>query len=233
MRNDIRKTNMDSARFILQSALLVGVVGACASLSGCLSDDEKKARAACALDVSGDYDEVRPAGTTAGKLVVTNESDKTDVQLAFTRGAIYDGEQAFIDRLKNDADKTAVTASLTLGTGDDKIARGLAGGQNISDDFGASSKVSVAGSALEALPSVDGATDASMTYSLDVVIDNGSDEMKGTLHVTFTEKRPQATSDDEELHSESKDFAVIFKRAGGVLEQEQSAECKDIVDGSN
>jgi hypothetical protein len=152
------------------------------------------------------------------------------VKLAFARGALYDGEQAFIDRLANDDDKTAIAASLDFGVGDDAVTRDLVGGQNISDDFGASSKVDVNATGFDALPSVDGATDARVTYALDLVIENGSDQLSGNLHVTFQENRPNATSGDKELHSEAKDFAVVFKRAD-VLQQDQSPECKDIVDG--
>ncbi len=212
----------------------VGIIAFILSLAagtGCVSEQEKQARRACALDVSGDYSEVRPDGVAAGSLTAENESDKTDVKLAFTRGALYDGEQAFIDRLANDDDKSAVAAALDFGVGNDPVARDLVGGQNISDDFGASSKVSVSAPGMAALPSVEGATDAKVEYALDVAIENGSDQLTGNLRVTFEENRPNATSGDKELHTESKDFAVVFQRAAGVLQQDQSQECKDIVDG--
>ena len=199
--------------------------------SACVSEQEKTARRACALDVSGDYGEVRPAGTAAGTLAVADESDKTDVKLTYTRGALYDGEQAFIDRIASADDKAAVTAGLTFGLGDDAITRDLVGGENISDDFGQSSKVGVSALALAATPSEPDATDAKVRYSVSLAIANGSDELKGALTATFEENRPDATSGDKKLHTEIKSFDVVFKRAGGVLDEEQSAECKAAVDG--
>jgi len=68
-------------------------------------------------------------------------------------------------------------------------------------------------------------------YSLQLGIDNGSDALKGSLTVTFSEKRPKVTSDDEEIHTESKAFPISFQRDAGVLQQDQSDECKAVVDG--
>ena len=220
------QTNIASISFILAAAAL-GVV------TGCVSEQEKVARRACALDVAGDYGESRPAGTTAGSLTVSDESSKNDVKLVFTRGALYDGEQTFIDRFKNDADKTAVKASLDLGTGDDQITDDLVGGQNISDDFGNSSKIGVGAPDFEATPIVAGATDAKVHYRVALSIQNGTDLLLGKLTVTSQENRPKAggAAGETELFSESKAFDVSFKRGAGVLKADQSDECKAAVDG--
>lgn len=209
------------------AALILSLVG---STVACISEEEKAARAACALDVAGDYTEVRPEGVEAGALVITNETDKNDVKLEFTRGALYEGEQAFLDRLASEDDKAAIVAALTLGEGDSEIRRELVGGENVSTDFGSSSELEVSATEREALPSVEGALDPKVKYSLALGIENGSDELKGTLTITFSERRPNATDDEEELHIEDMRAEVSFKRPA-VLEAEQSEECKEIVDG--
>lgn len=213
-----------------KNALTLALILTAAATSACLSDDEKAARRACALDVAGDYSEVRAEGITAGTLSVTNESDKNDVKVTFARGALYDGEQAFLDRLADPADKEALLASVVLGEGTNDLRDEISGGENISSDFGGSSELDVQATELPAVASVEGAEDPKLRYSLALGIENGSDELKGSLTVTFLEQRPNATDDSKELHTETESFPVVFKRPT-VLEAEQSDECKAIVDG--
>lgn len=201
-----------------------------ASTSACLSDEEKAARAACALDVAGEYVELRDEGIEAGGLLVENETDKNDVKLTFTRGALYEGEQAFLDRLAADEDKAGLAALVTLGEGDSEVRRELEGGENVSTDFGSSSELRVSATERDALPSVEGALEPKVRYELALGIENGSDELKGLLTITFSERRPNATNDNEELHVENMTANVTFKRPT-LLEAEQSEECKEIVDG--
>lgn len=213
-----------------KNALTLALILTAAATSACLSNDEKAARRACALDVAGDYTEVRAEGIATGTLAVANETDKNDVKLTFARGALYDGEQPFLDRLANDADKEALLASVVLGEGKNELREELAGGENISSDFGSSSELDVLASELPAVASVEGAEDPKLRYSLALGIENGSDELKGTLTVTFSEQRPNATDDTKELHTEVEAFPVVFKRPA-ILEAAQSDECKAIVDG--
>src|SRR5207253_10270169 len=105
------QTKIARTSFITTIAALTVAV-AC---TACLSEAEKKARRDCALDVKGDYTEVRTDGAQAGGLHIDDESSKNDVMATFTRGALYDGEQPFIDRLASADDKTAVKTSLVLG----------------------------------------------------------------------------------------------------------------------
>lgn len=212
------------------NALALSLILSAVATTACLSDDEIAARRACALDVAGDYSESRPDGVAAGTLAVANESDKNDVKLTFVRGALYEGEQAFLDRLADPADVAALSESVVLGEGDNQLRDELSGGENISSDFGGSSELDVQATELPAVASVAGAEDAKLRYSLALGIENGSDELKGTLTVTFSEQRPNATDDTKQLHTEDETFAVAFKRST-ILEAEQSDECKAIVDG--
>ena len=213
-----------------KNALALALILTAVATSACLSNEEKAARRACALDVAGDYTEVRPEGVTAGTLAVANESDKNDVKLTYTRGALYDGEQVFLDRLADPADKEALVASVVLGEGTNEVRDELSGGENISSDFGGSSELDVQAVERPAVASVEGAEDPKLRYALALGIENGSDELKGTLTVTFSEQRPNATDDTKQLHTEDETFPVVFKRPT-ILEAEQSAECKAIVDG--
>lgn len=197
-----------------------------AATTGCLSDEEIEQRRKWAFDLAGEYDEVRGEGVAAGALLVENQRDKNDVKLTFTRGTLYDGEQAFVDLLLNDADKAAVAAAVTFGEGDDDFVEGFTGGENVSKDFGKSSSVGVAAAAFGAKPGVEGAEESKLRWTLSLGIENGSDELKGRLEVEFSEMRPKASDPAEkELHVEREGFDVLFRRAAGPIESDVCVDC--------
>ena len=194
--------------------------------TACLSDEEIEQRRKWAFDLAGDYAEQRADGTAPGSVVVANEQDKNDVEITFTRGALYDGEQAFVDLLAREEDKTLVATTLVFGDGDDRLIEGFVGGENVSTDFGKSSRVGVTSAIFEALPGVEGATDSEIVYTLQAAIENGSDELVGTLRVEFREQRPRATDADEtDFHVEGADFDVVFQRAAGPIEADVCEDC--------
>lgn len=196
--------------------------------TGCLSKEELEARRQWAYDLSGGYDEVRPEGTEAGSVEIVNEEDKNDVKLVFTRGALYDGEQAYLDRIADEAKREALAAELVLGEGDSQFIDSTLGGENISDNFGQSSEVHVSSERFEATPGVEGATESELYYRVALEIENGSDELKGKLYIRLSERRPDPTEADPDrtaIHVEDEEFAIVLKRKDGPIEGDVCEEC--------
>jgi hypothetical protein len=204
-------------------ALSLVAVAALAASSGCLSEQEREARRRYAFDLAGEYEEQREVAP--GVLAIENQADKNDVKAVLTRTALYDGEQAFLDRVKDPAVREALAKGLSFGEGNDDVAQGISGGDNFSKDFGASSELHLGAASLDATPSVEGATDAKVDYAIDLRIDNGTDKLAGTLKLTFREQRPKATSEETEAHSESAEIDVAFTRKAGVIESDRCADC--------
>lgn len=202
---------------------------------GCLSDEEKEARRAWAYDLSGEYTEVRDDGVEAGSLLIENESSKNDIKVTFTRGALYEGEQAFFDLIKDEGTRAELVEKIVIGAGQDELRDGLVGGENISDNFGESSKFVVASAKYEATAKLEEATDAKVYWSLSAEIQNQSDELRGSLSVFYQDKRPKNWADEEAeegdgdervLHTETESFPIVFKRDAGPIEGQVCDDCK-------
>lgn len=194
--------------------------------SGCLSEEEKEARRAWAYDISGEYDEAREEGVEAGEVTITEESSKNDIKITFVRGAIYAGEQEYIDLIADDDERALVVAELVLGEGESEAQESLVGGENISDNFGESSKLSVGGPSFDATPKLEGATDAKVSYAMSAEILNQSDELRGTLTVRYQDHRPDPDDAEEtELHTESESFDIVLKRRAGPIDGDVCEDC--------
>jgi hypothetical protein len=216
-------TGMESLMRKSLSSCLVSLF-AIASLVGCVSDREKEVRRSCAFDVAGDYSEVRSEGVAVGGLIITNEADKNDVKVVFNRGALYDGESAMVELLANEADRATVSTSLELGAGPDALVTEFAGGQNVSTDIGESSEVTVR-SASYAATAQDGATDAKLVWELKLTIDNGTDQLTGTLRASFSQEQDNATGNGSTTDVEGESFPVTFARTAGALVAPQGDAC--------
>ncbi len=198
--------------------------------AGCLSDEEKEARRAWAYDLSGSYDESRAEGTAAGSVEIENETSKNDIKVTFTRGALYDGEQAYLDLVEDEEQRGALLETLVIGAGESELIDGFVGGENISDNFGESSTIGIVSQRYDATPKLEDATDAEVYYSLNAEIVNLSDELRGTLTIHYQDHRPSADegeegADETELHTESERFDILFKRAAGPIEGEVCDDC--------
>lgn len=198
--------------------------------AGCLSDEEKEARRAWAYDLSGDYTEVRDEGVSAGTVVIENEQSKNDIKITFTRGDLYEGEQAYLDLVAEEAEWTALLETLVLGAGESNVTEELIGGENISDNFGESSKLAVSSEEYGATPKIEEATEATVHYSISAEILNNSDELRGTLTIHYKDRRPSTEPDAEEgervLHTENEAFNVVLKRVAGPIEGDVCDDCK-------
>lgn len=196
--------------------------------SACLSEEEKEARRAWAYDLSGEYDEAREDAVVAGSVVIENETSKNDIAVTFTRGALYAGEQAYVDLVVDEEERAALVAELILGQGESPVQEDLTGGENISDNFGESSKFSVRSEELDATAKLEGATDAKVHYTMSAEIVNLSDELRGTLTIHYQDRRPKADAEGEsetELHTEQETFDVLLKRVAGPIEGEVCDNC--------
>jgi|GEM_PF-2325478 len=196
------------------------------SLTACLSPEERQARQAWALDVSGGYTQadVDPAGT----LAIENENDKNDVKLTFTRGALEDGEQAILDRVSDETERAALAETLVMGLGESQLWGALAGGENISRDFGESSEVWVASEAIALEGSIAEATDGNLRYYTHLTIENGTDALQGTFSLVVSERRPDPTMDDPEntsVFTETFRHTIRFSRDDGAIEGEICDGC--------
>lgn len=215
------KTNRNLSIFIVAAI-------AALPLTGCLSDDEKKARRAWAFDIAGEYDEARDAEGAGGEVEIINEQDKVDVRVVFRRGELYEGEQAWLDLIADDDRRAEVAAEIVLGEGLNSIEYDLVGGENISDDFGKSSTVTVSGPKIDVTPKSDDATDGKLHYMLKATIDNGSAELRGTLSLHYSDRRPDGDTeddDDTELHIETESFDIVLERRDGPLEAPLCDDC--------
>lgn len=207
-------------------AKLFTAVAVLAVTSGCLSEEEKEARRAWAYDISGEYDETREEGVDPGQVTISNETSKNDIQISFIRGALYAGEQEYIDLIADEDERALVVAELVLGEGESEARETLVGGENISDNFGESSKLSVGGPSFDATPKLEGATDAKISYAISAEIVNASDELRGTLTVRYQDRRPDPDDAEEtELHSESESFDIVLKRRAGPIDGDVCDDC--------
>ena len=200
----------------LQSVLIASAV--VAVTSSCVSGAELDARRKFAFDLAGAYTEQRSDGQTPGTLQIDNKSDKTDVKLTLTRTALYAGESDILAHVVNPDQVTAIGKGLVFGEQDDSLVAALVGGTNISDDFGSSSKLAVVTQSFAAKPSVTGATDSVVDYTFNLAINNGSDQLTGTLKASFHETQPdpskagatKAFHDDHTIN-------VVFTRTAGKI----------------
>lgn len=224
-------------------ALLVAAIAALPLTVGCLSEEEKEARRAWAYDLSGEYTEVRQEGVRAGALLIENESSKNDIKVTFTRGELYEKEQELFDLIQDEAKRAQLAETLIIGEGKDELREEFIGGENISDNFGESSKLFVTSDKYEANAKLETAREARVYWTLSAEIVNESDELRGILTIHYQDSRPKnwadegaevAPGNDEEgeeedkrvLHTEAEPIPVVFKRNAGPIEGEVCDDCK-------
>ena len=112
-------------------------------VTGCgmeASPEEKQARRDNAFDVSGDYS---PHEESSGfKLNIKNESGRHDIVVSVLRDGLTEGEVNFLNNNKVSVSRveSLLGKKIVLGKG---ATHQLYGAENVSDDFGASSKVRV------------------------------------------------------------------------------------------
>lgn len=113
-------------------------------LSACLSEEEKQARRDNVYDISGKYQTVADSEIQFN-FEVTNESGKHDIFVTLNRTTpLTDEERELLSKLKQDhnlSDETIFNqpTQITFGKGS-SIESYFEGGDNISDDFGKSSR---------------------------------------------------------------------------------------------
>ncbi len=115
------------------------------TLSGCASEAEKEARRENAFDLAGQYTSTSRAGSSIEfNMNISNESGRHDVVASMDRAlAITNQESTFLQNRHSINPATVssyFTKTLALGRGSQNS---LEGGENISDDFGESSRVSL------------------------------------------------------------------------------------------
>ena len=126
-------------RFITNPLLVVlGVF-----LVGCLSPEERKARQDNAFDISGNYQTVEDSEEQF-QFEITNQNAKHDIFVKLNRDSLTDKEKKLLSKLKTEHSLTSddilnPPTEMTFG-GSGSSELDLDGGDNISDDFGKTSK---------------------------------------------------------------------------------------------
>ena len=147
------------------------------TLASCgISPEEKEQRRANAFDLSGTYQ--IGSGTT---MQIVNEGDRSNVYAIIDRGGFTRGEeQAFARQGISLNMVEKFRTRFEIGKG--KHLTYFQGGENISTDFGKSSKVSLYTNTNEDL-SVD---NYSINYSIYATMDKASATLKGTLTMSIS-----------------------------------------------
>ena len=133
-------------KFIMNSFIVAGFV----FLSACISEEEKQARRDNVYDLSGEY-QTQVDSEIQFSFEVTNESGKHDIFVTLNRTTpLTDEERELLSKLKQDhnlSDETIFNqpTQITFGKGS-SIVSYFEGGDNISDDFGKSSRFHVCSS---------------------------------------------------------------------------------------
>jgi hypothetical protein len=157
-----------------------------------VSEEEKEERQINAFDLSGGWmTDSRMGVPSTGiydgvTLFISNEgNDRSNIKIEVIRDAWSSEEENFVDalpisfgdkqRIKNKYDGTFI-----LGQGQHQD---LIGGENISDDFGESSKVYVTTNGREALKT---ANDVEINYYLDAKINRNDFVLRGSLRMIAT-----------------------------------------------
>lgn len=181
---------------------------------GCLSDAELDARQEWAFDLEGTY-----TAETDETLQVVNEDDKNNVIVEITRGDISEDESAFLDRLTNEDDRSALLEKVVLGDEarlGEAIVAEIRGGENVSKDFGETSEIEVYTGKFAATPINSDASNAQVEYRATLTIANGSADLTGILRVIQTETR--GSGDEEETLTEDLEIALSFTRDAGPID---------------
>ena len=133
-------------KFIMNSFMIAGFV----FLSACVSEEERQARRDNVYDLSGKYQTVEDSEIQFS-FEVTNESGKHDIFVTLNRTTpLTDEERELLSKLKQDhnlSDETIFNqpTQITFGKGS-SIVSYFEGGDNISYDFGKSSRFHVCSS---------------------------------------------------------------------------------------
>ena len=119
-------------------------------LSGCLSEEEKQARRDNAFDISGSW-QTEASSEVQFTFEITNQTEKYDISVTLTRTSpVTEKEKQLLQKAKTDhgiasEDILNPPTQITFGGEPDPFGDYLDGGENISDNFGKSSRFYVCG----------------------------------------------------------------------------------------
>lgn len=168
------------------------------SLVACgVSEEEKQERQANAFDVSGGWMTSDSLGLPSSglqdevTLFISNEGDdRSNIKIEVIRDAWSSQENNFfenfafsfsqMERIRNKFD-----GSFIIGTGKHQD---LIGGENISDNFGESSKIYVSSNHNESVKFSDG---TNISYAIEAVVDRDDFILRGKLHITVSQSREE------------------------------------------
>ena len=114
-------------------------------LFGCLSEEEKQARRDNAFDISGSW-QTEESSEVQFNFEITNQTAKHDISVTLTRtNPVTEKEKQLLQKAKTDHGITSEDilnppTQITFGGESDPLGDYLDGGDNISDNFGKSSK---------------------------------------------------------------------------------------------
>jgi hypothetical protein len=149
---------------------------------GYTSPEEKEQRRANAFDISGVYtlSSAASRSTNSTTMEIVNESDRSDVYGVVSRGAFTASEEAAFSRQNislNDVEK--FRTKFKFGAGKHEI---FTGGENISDDMGASSHVFISTNSQEGLT----LGEITISYSMSGTVTKSDFTLNGSLIMTIT-----------------------------------------------
>ncbi len=138
------KVKMSSSKFILFIKVLF-VVALSAFLSGCLSPEEQQARRDNAFDINGTWQTTKDSELQLNFEII-NQQEKSDILVTLTRTSpVTEEEKQLLSKAKkehgiNSEDILNPPTQITLGEEPNPLVKALSGGENISDNFGKSSR---------------------------------------------------------------------------------------------
>lgn len=192
-----------------RSRLLAAVVGVVVGVVGC-DDAARAARRADAIDVAGAWVDDTDVDAIVD-VTVTNEADKNDVRVTVARAAVSAAEAALVAGV--DVDDFGVV--VVMGDGVDEVRAEGDGGENVSFDGGATTRVNVAGDDVDAAPVAAGSSDARLRYSL--VLEGDASALRGALVLSHRERRPRpGETDGASTEAESVRVPLSLRRVSST-----------------
>ena len=117
-------------------------------ISGCLSEEEIKARQDNAFDISGTY-QTTPDSEIQMSFTITNQNAKHDISISVNRTSPLSAqEQELLSKLATEhgipvETLTAQPFPVTFGANSNLFGESISGGDNVSRDFGKTSRISI------------------------------------------------------------------------------------------
>gem|GEM_PF-3055157 len=182
-------------------------------LIACSSEAEKVERRENSYDVSGDYKMTLSTGSEVEMLVsIRNEAGRHDIVATLDRqSALTEKERVFLETQGIDIDYVRQILSKSLVLGQGKDSNHLEGGENISTDFGLSSRFYVCSKAFTFN------SETRLSICLNGTAKKQEQLMSGTLELNVTKTKKEIVNGKEEISSAFHRISVAYKTDASLI----------------